>query len=211
MSNGPFHHPYGDEAKDFLYNLLFCDDAALFRPRDGQAEGPLAAILAPAPDIDVLREIAGDQKEESRYRALAFNRLRETGTEIPRFVLLGVIVENHMDVGLDVLAAFTDERVRYLNHAASPAIFEGAPEPVALKAAELVMRSQAIIDKIGPTDEPRRPPPAVGDLRLSFVVSDGLYFGEGPFDVLASDRTARAVVGCAGELLSLVVEAALKK
>jgi hypothetical protein len=209
--SAPFHRPYGDEAKDFLYNLLFCDNAELFRPHDGELAAPMDTILAPKADIAALRTIAGEQKGESRHRALAFNRLRAEGIDVPKGVLLGAIVENAMDVGLDVLAAFHDERVRYINHAAPPAIFEGAPESVAVKAAELVMRSQTIVDRIGPWDKPRLPPPVTGNMRLTFVVSDGLYFGEAPFETLAQDRFARAIVGCAGELLQLVVEAALKK
>lgn len=208
---GPFHRPYKDDAKDFLYNLLFCDNADLFRPREGTPSGPLAVMLAGKPDAASLRKIAADEKEESRYRALAFNRLRALGGAVPEKVLLGIVVENAMDVGLDVLAAFADERVRYLNHRAPPAIFEGAPEDVSVKAAELVMRAQAIVDQIGPWGKERLPPPARGNMRLSFVVSDGLYFGEGPFEMLARDHTSRAVVTCAGELLELVVNAVLKK
>jgi hypothetical protein len=208
---GSYHRPYGDEAKDFLYNLLFCDNRELFRPREGEPLGPLAVIMADIPDVTALRQIAADTKEESRYRALAFNRLREAGAEVPVGVLLGTIVENAMEDGLDVLAVFHDRRVRYFNHAAPPAIFEVAPEDVSVKAAELVMRSQSIVDKIGPWYQQRLPPPVAGNLRLTFVVSDGLYFGEGPFEVFAQDHTARAVVGCAIALLNLVVEFALKK
>jgi hypothetical protein len=211
MSGAPFHRPYKDETKDFLYNLLFCDDPALFRPRDGRLEGPLAVLFAPSADVAALRALAANEREESRYRVLAFNRLRAEGAEVPKGVLLGTIVENAMDAGLDVLAAYADRRVRYLNHAGPPAIFEGTPDDVAVKAAELTMRSQTIVDKIGPWDDARLPPPVPGHMRLTFVVSDGLYFGEAPFEALAQDHHARAIVGCAIELLHLVVETALRK
>lgn len=208
---GVFHRPYKDEAKDFLYNLLFCDNPELFRPSKGARSSPLGIVLAEKPQADALRRVASDENEESRYRALAFNRLRVMNEAVPSKVLLGTIVENAMDEGLDVLAAFADRRVRYLNHRGGPAIFEGAPSDVGVKAAELVMRSQAVVDKIGPWDKPRLPPPVQGNLRLTFVVSDGIYFGEAPFETLARDHTARAVIACAGELLTLVVDAALKK
>lgn len=210
MTAAQIHRPYRDEAKDFLYNLLFCDNRELFRPREGTLAGSLAAILAQTPDIATLRNIAGDAKEESRCRALAFNRLRESGIEVPKGALLGTIVENALDDGLDVLAAFEDRRVRYLNHVGPPAIFEAEPMDVATKAAELVMCSQAIVDAIGPWEEARLPPPVRGNVRLTFVVSDGLYFGEATFEALAQDNLARPVVICAIELLNLVVDAALE-
>ena len=46
--------------------------------------------------------------------------------------------------------------------------------------------------------------------RLTFLVSDGLYFGEGDYDVLLQDALAAPVLGSASQLLVMVVEAALE-
>ena len=42
---------------------------------------------------------------------------------------------------------------------------------------QLFAESEKIVKQIGPWDKPRRPHPAKGNARISFLVSDGLYFG----------------------------------
>jgi len=49
---------------------------------------------------------------------------------------------------------------------------------------ELFSKSQQIINKIGPWDKPRKPYSTKGNTRITFLVSDGLYFGEASTDVL---------------------------
>ena len=204
------HEPYRASHVNFLYNLLFCDDLALFKTGDAvKGGGPWATLLADQPDLKALEAIAANEKEESRVRALAYHRLRAAGRDVPRGKLLGVIVEVPVDGGLDVLAAFADGRVRFLSHSEKVAIFEegAAPEVEAL-AKELVAVSQTLVDQIGPWDRERLPPPHRGHVRMSFLVSDGLYLGEGPFDALASDAMGGPVLAKATQLLHRVVDAA---
>ena len=68
--------------------------------------------------------------------------------------MLGVIVEVPLKQGLDVLAAFADGRVRYLNQSGKVAILEegGAPKVEAL-AKELITVSQPVVDQIGLWDQ----------------------------------------------------------
>ena len=108
--------------------------------------------------------------------------------------------------GLDTLAAFADGRVRYINQTAKPGIFEAAPREVVAKANELMRLSQFAVDQHGPSDEPRRPPPAGDLIRLSFLVSDGLYFGEGSYESWMDDTAGGPVLTAGGELLVSVVD-----
>jgi hypothetical protein len=62
------------------------------------------------------------------------------------------------------------------------------------------------VSQIGPWEKRRLPPPKLGYIRMSFVVSDGLYFGEGPFEVMQNDAMAGPIVQRAGELLRAVVD-----
>lgn len=115
--------PYAEPHVNFLYNLLFCDDLALFRTGDTAKDGPpWSTLLADRADTDALRKIAQDPEEESRLRALAYNRLRAAGQAVPAKSLLGVIVEVPLEQGLDVLAAYPDGRVRYLNQSGKVAV-----------------------------------------------------------------------------------------
>jgi hypothetical protein len=67
------------------------------------------------------------------------------------------------------------------------------------------------VDRHGPSVEPRRPPPARELVRLSFLVSDGLYFCEGSYEVLNEDPEGGPVLTAGGELLVPLVDFALEK
>lgn len=203
------HTPYREPHLDFLYNLLFCDDPALFREQKSAAM-PLPALTAEPPDWNELRRIAEDAGQEGRVRMLACGRLRAGGREVPPKTLFGVIVEVPQEQGLDTLAAFAEGGVRYLNQAGKVLIFEGAGHPVEATAKALVAAAHPIVERIGPWDKERLPPPGPGRARLSFLVSDGLYFGEAPFDVLWNDALAGPVLRKAAELLQQSVDHALK-
>jgi hypothetical protein len=207
----PAYAPYGDPARDKLYGLLFADDLEAFRPT-GILSGAWARLFASRPDAAALAAIARDKTAESRLRILAWRRLAAAGGPMPPPAsgavppeppLLGVVVEVGLDAGLDALAAYDDGRVRYLNHAAGPAVFEGDPTLDGPTRA-LLDTAQPIAAAIGPWKEPRRPPPGPGLLRLTFLVGGELRFGEGPIDVLARDPMGGPVFAAAGRLLEAV-------
>ena len=85
------------------------------------------------------------------------------------------------------------------------AIFEGSGNPVEGLAKELVAVSQSLVDQIGPWDKKRMPPPKQGNVRMTFLVSDGLYFGEGPFDAIQRDPMGGPVLAKATQLFQRVV------
>jgi hypothetical protein len=74
----------------------------------------------------------------------------------------------------------------------------------------LFRASQAIVDHIGPWERGRLPPPKSGNIRLTFLVSDGLYFGEGPAPQMQRDPAAGQVIQNASVLLNQVVALATK-
>ncbi|MFO1412712.1 MAG: hypothetical protein U1F10_02130 [Burkholderiales bacterium] len=198
------HAPYGDTSASAIYHLLFADDATAFAPHRGEAPAPWQDVLS-GTDAAAVRVLADDATQESRVRALAFGWLRAHGVAVSAKVLLGVVVEVPLDGGLDTLAAYADGSVRYINQSGAMSIFD-APMPALAPQVDAVLRAaQAIVARIGPTDGPRLPPPAAGNLRLSFLVSDGLYFGEGPADALMGDALAGPLVNAATGLLQAVV------
>lgn len=206
-SAAELYSPYAESHVNFLYNLLFCDDLSLFKAQGEQKNDALwTALLAEPPDKAALRSIADDQTNEGRVRALAYNRLRAAKDVVPSKKLLGVIVEVPLQQGLDVLAAFSEGGVRYLNQSGKVAIFEGKGNPVEELAKELVAVSQPVVNQIGPWDKQRLPPPKAGNVRMTFLVSDGLYFGEGPFGALQQDQMAGPILAKASQLLQKAVE-----
>jgi hypothetical protein len=201
------YSPYAKPEVNFLYNLLFCDDPKLFAKQNVEEDtGVWPLLFSKTLDKAALLKFAADERNEGRTRALAYNRLRQAGETPPPKKILGVIVEVPLQQGLDVLAAFSEGGVRYLNQSGKVAVFEGEDNPVGHMAKDLISISQPIVDKIGPWDKQRLPPPKSGSVRISFLVSDGLYFGEGPYSILQRDEMAGPVLAKAAMLLQKVVE-----
>ena len=197
-----FYQPYAKSQINVLYNLLFCDDITLFQ-EETRKDSPL---LTEKPNYTTLTEIAQNIKEESRVRALAYNRLRAEGYAIPTKEVLGVIIEVPLKQGLDVLAAYSDGRVRYFNQSGEIAIFEGVPPQIGTFAQKLVKTSQGLVNQIEPWEKKRLPSPRADSTRITFIVSDGLYFREGPFQALQQDEVISPVILIAIQLLQLIVE-----
>jgi hypothetical protein len=198
------HSPYAQPETNQIYNLLFCDDLALFKPAKIETEWQ-TLLFAAKPDAGVLLALAEDEQSESRVRALAYRRLREMGEPVPARVLLGTVIEVALDNGLDALAVYADGRVRYINATGIISIFESITDEMQTTLRRMLEASQQIVHRIGPWDEARLPPPARDHVRLTFIVSDGLYFGEGPFAALSQDTLAGPLIQQATLLLQQVV------
>jgi len=209
-AGAPPYAPYANGAADEIYNLLFCDDPLAFRPKPGKSASAWQEALFSQPvDRSALLALAGEPSQEGRVRYLAYNQLRALGQAVPPKILLGVIVEVPLSGGLDVLAAFSEGGVRYVNQTGKLAVFEGV---AALQAhvQRLFVAAEPVVARIGPWEQPRRPPPKVGTIRLTFLVSDGLYFGEGPMSAMQREPMAGPVIQRATELLQTVVPMATK-
>ena len=201
----PPYTPYASDAANAIYNLLFCDDAAAFNASPGQKQTPWQTTLFSVPaDVPQLQTLAGDTLQEGRVRYLAFSKLRQAGKAVPPKVLLGVIIEVPLAGGLDALAAFSEGGVRYVNQSGKLVIVEGIDSFLPM-VKRLFAASEHIVSRIGPWDKPRLGPPNPGNVRLSFLVSDGLYFGEGPMAVMQREPLAGPVIQEATELLLATV------
>lgn len=193
-----------------MYNLLFCDDFATFKPATGELKGPFITLFTEPPAVADLERLAGDSAQEGRIRYLAFSRLRMIGQAVRPKTLLGVIAEVPLPQGLDVLATYSEGGVRYLNHTGKIAVLEGIATLQPL-VQQLFAASTVIVDRIGPWHKSRLPPPhGTGSVRLSFLVSDGLYFGQGPMSTMQRDATAGPIISAVTTLLKTVVQLSLQ-
>jgi len=196
------YRPYADLSVDFIYNLLFCDDVALFRSNDGAAPGePWRTLLQEPPDPRALRVMIADEANESRLRALACHRLQATGAQVAEKRLFGVIIEVPLSQGLDVLAAFADGQVRHIDHTGKMSYFEPGPDEVNARARRIVASAQPLVEQLGRHTRTRQPPPGGDRIRMSFLASDGLYVGEGRYDAMQKDAHAGPVLAAALSLL----------
>jgi hypothetical protein len=201
----PPYSPYANPAANDFYNLLFCDDPAGYAAKPGQTPAAWQATLA-SDDVAALRSLASDAAQEGHIRYLAFSRLRAIGQTVMPKILLGVIVEVALDGGLDTLAAFQEGDVRYINHSGKLVVIDGVAS-LTPRVRKLFATTQPLVDQLGPADEARRAPPKTGEVRLTFLVSDGPYFGQAPADVMQVDAAAGPVMLSATELMLAVVAA----
>lgn len=110
----------------------------------------------------------------------------------------------------DVLLADAPTPAQLLNQAGKLLIWETTTDATANELTNRLFASgREVVARIGPWTQPRRPHPARGIPRLTLLVSDGLYFGEGPTDVLFADPLAAATLGTATQLLHYLTETAL--
>ena len=199
--------PYQDPSTNLIYQLLFCDRLDLFKEHhSGNLEEPWATLFAANSDPAALTKIAEDEQQESRVRVLTFNALRNAGHSVPSKKHLGTIIEVRLPEGLDTLAVFSDGGARYINYSCKVIVVEGEPNPFGDEVRAVIEASKPIVAAIGPWDKERLPPPVEGNIRLTFLVSDGLYFGEGPMEIMQQQPIAAALISAATELLFRLME-----
>lgn len=203
--------PYKDSSTNLIYNMLFCDNLNLYKEKTQQPYAyPFDILFSETSSVADLQKIIDDKNTDSRIKVLAYNKQLASGHRPTRKELLGVIVEVGLDEGLDVLASFKNGTARYINHTGKILVWETTDDIAANKITkDLFSNSQNIVIQIGAWDKPRRPNPTKGDVRITFLVSDGLYFGEGPMDVLFSDPMASPALTKATELMQYLTQKSL--
>ncbi|MBX7141637.1 MAG: hypothetical protein K1X63_11210 [Chitinophagales bacterium] len=206
--------PYKNEALNLLYNLLYCDDINLFRENSEVTDAetyPWYVLFDPQARKDDLEIIVNDHTHGSRVRLLAANRLREMQVKPSLKELLGVVIEVALPEGLDVLAGYNDQTARYINYSEKVVIWETA-DPASLPLFVNLMNEGAIVvNKIGPWEKPRLPFPEQGNTRVTFQVTDGIYFGQAATNVLFKDPMASPVLNAGLALMKFLTEASQEK
>ena len=194
---------YSDPAIDAIYELLFCDDLSRFKGTGD--EYPWDVVFADPPSIEDLETLVDDDEVETRPRILGANLLRSLGQVDDRKQLFGVIVEVGLEDGLDTLAAYEDGTARYINYTSSMIVWDARTKESDELIADLFALGRNLVAQIGPWEDPRLNRPNNGNVRLSFLVSDGLYFGEAPFNVLAQDAMGGPVISAATKLMQYLI------
>ena len=200
-------HPYSNPGYNKLYNLLFADDPGLFQNNEDKNQSyPWNIVLNEKATINELKIVAEDISVETRVRALACNILKSKGHTVDSKELLGIIVEVGLEEGLDVLAAYTDGTARYINHVEKMTVWDAATDQSQTLIKNLFSAGLQVVKNIGPWNKDRLPAPAVGDIRINFLVADGLYFGQGPFEMLERDPMGGPVIRAATQLMVFLIQ-----
>lgn len=202
--------PYSNESTNRIYEMLFCDNAELFRPDNKFLNSyPWNLLYPEVNDIDGLKKIIADSNTESRIKILACNKLLSEGIKPDMKVLLGVVIEIGLKEGLDVLAAYKDGTARYINYTEKMIFWESPSEESDKIIEDLFRESEIVLKQIGPWDKLRLQYPATDIVRISFLVSDGLYFGQGGIDVFFNDQRSAPILKCGSELMNFLIDKSL--
>lgn len=197
--------PYSTDYLNHFYELLFCDKIALYRNSSNAEIYPWSVVLSDNSTVADLQNVIDDAGVESRPKLIAANRLQSSGKPLPGRRIFGGIVEVGMPEGLDVLAAYEDGSARYINYSEKLIIWDVTTRESNELVVDLFLAARRVVDRTGPWERDRFPPPKAGDARITFLVSNGLYFGEGPFDVLAKDALGGKVIDRAGKLMNFLI------
>ena len=204
-------NPYKDSSTNLIYNLLFCDNLDLYKANTKPPYTyPFDILFSETSTISDLQKIIDDSSSDARLKVLLYNKQLANGHKPKSKELLAVIVEVGLDNGLDALASFNDGTARYINQTGKILVWETTDEKSNDLTKNLFLESQNIVNQIGAWDKPRRPAPTKGNVRITFLVSDGLYFGEGPIDILFSDPMASPALTTATYLMKYLTEKSLK-
>jgi hypothetical protein len=186
-----------------LYKLLFCDI-----PGDYLAwnKGSLKPLFKSVFEEKAVRAIADDKNVESRMRALAYSRLKAERCAVPPGILFGVVVETPLPRGLDTIATYVDGRIRYINGSGRRATIEKDAPSLRAPRHALLSAAQDVVEELSPIADVRSPPPQAGNVRITSVVSDGLYVGEANLEALTRDPLGGPILRAASELMNAVLE-----
>jgi hypothetical protein len=162
--------------------------------------------------VAALRRIVDTPSLESRQYLEAWHALRQLGIQPQREneakCVLGVVLEVHLDDGLDTLAAYADGTARYINHGGRVIIWENSDTGVAGLVDDLLRAGQRVAELIGPWEEPRRAPPPKRHVRINMLTASGLHFGEGPLTALSADSMAGPVIAAGTVLMKSLIDRA---
>lgn len=204
--------PYKETSTNLIYDLLFCDNIDLYKDNTKPPYTyPFDILFSETSTISDLQKIIDDSSSDARLKVLSYNRQLASGHKPNKKEILAVIVEVGLDNGLDALASFNDGTARYINQTGKILVWETTDEKSKELTQDLFLKSQNIVNQIGVWDKPRRPAPTKGNVRITFLVSDGLYFGEGPIDVLFNDPMASPALTSATYLMQYLTEKSLEQ
>ena len=164
--------------------------------------------------IPLLKQIVEKEGLNTRIYLQAWHTLRsldEWPPESQRGYLQGVVVENHMDHGLDIVAAYRDYTARYWNYSGTGVVWEARDREIDQLIVDLLAVGDAIMKQIGLGQHETPPVPEKGYLRIYLMAYDGSCFGHGLFEQLSRDKMGNAAIGAAINLMNGLTKKKEKK
>lgn len=177
--------------------------ASFIAARDAYRAGDIEAAVARWQAIAALPNLESRQV----LRAWHFLRLADQAPSPDQAkVALGAVAEVAVPGGHDLLAAYADRSVRYLNVSGAAVIVDDRLAALEAAVTGLLDVAQQVADAIGPWEEAALPDLPVGHTRITVLTPSGPHLGQGPDEALRNDAMASAFLLAATTLLVAVTE-----
>jgi hypothetical protein len=205
-----YHLPYGNAEFDRVYNLVFSDNLLAWNARHKAAGTPIEPLFADDYREAALRRFAEDELQDSRYRLLAYNRLRRHGVDVGPAKALGVVIEMPQKGGLDTLAASAFGPVIYINQKPHVTFMEDRRERACEHGVTLVGLCNPLLELAPPAVGPRLPPPSVvPQVRITVLSNAGRHVFDGTEAELERDVPTFTVLRMSGLVVKTIVDRVL--
>jgi len=206
-------HPMLYELRETLYTRASLDPFLARLKEDSKTVFPWSNFFAAneaikkgdsAGAIALLKQIVEKPELNTRIYLQAWHTLRSLGEwppESQRGYLQGAVVENHMDHGLDIVAAYRDYTARYWNYSGTGVVWETRDREIDQLVVDMLAVGDAIMKQIGIGQHEPPSVPEKGYLRIYLMAYDGSCFGHGLYDQLSQDKMGNAAIGTAVNLM----------
>lgn len=160
--------------------------------------------------ISQLKEIVGTTEGlDTRIRLQAWHTLVSLG-ELPvetlRGYTQGIVMENHTNKGLDIVAAYADYSARYWNHAGTGVIWDARDREMDQLIFNLLSVGFEITKRIGVGLRDAPPVPEKGRIRFFIMAYDGSTVGEGIYEQLNKDPMGRVAIDAGLKLMTALMK-----
>ena len=160
--------------------------------------------------IAQLKEIVGTQGGlDTRIRLQAWHTLVSLG-ELPvetlRGYTQGVVLENHTDKGLEIVAAYSDYSARYWSPTGTGVIWDAREKEMDQLVFNLLSVGFEITKRIGIGLRDMPPIPEKGHVRIFIMAYDGSTIGEGLYQQLIQDKMGNTAITTGYKLMNALIK-----
>jgi hypothetical protein len=157
-----------------------------------------------------LKEIVGTQGGlDTRIRLQAWHTLVSLGeqpVETLRGYTQGVILENHTDKGLEIVAGYSDFSARYWNPAGTGVIWDAREKEMDQLVFNFLSTGFEITKRIGVGLRDMPPVPQKGNIRIFIMAYDGSTVGEGVYQQFNQDKMGNAAITAGYKLMNALIK-----
>ena len=160
--------------------------------------------------LNILHKITATPGLESRHYLQAWHFLHRLGVNPPAEAarkVYGVVIDVHLENGLELVAAYADHSARYINYSGGGVIWEAPDASLNAQIDALLQACTVAAAQIPPLDNIHpNPPKDVDAVQICILTPSGIHHGYGTWDGWAKNELGGPIVASATSLMKSMVE-----